>query len=48
MMEVRVPIVWMGWHPAGLSVCLPAVIFPLHQKTQKMACITREFPNKLG
>ena len=28
MMEVGAPIVWLGWHPAGLSV-------HLHHKTQK-------------
>jgi len=31
-MEVGASIVWMGWHPDGLSVCLPLLSFP-----QKMA-----------
>jgi len=30
-------LVQMEWRPAGWSVCLPLLIFPLHHKVQKFS-----------
>jgi len=40
MMQVGAPIVQMGWRSAGFRCVSASVIFPLHHKTQKMACVT--------
>ena len=37
MMEMEAPIVGMGWHPDGLSVCVCFCYLSLHHKIQKMA-----------
>jgi len=36
-------LVRMEWHPAGWSVCLPPVNFPLHHKVKKFSSGTGSF-----
>jgi len=44
MMESGAPIVRMGWCQSQSDGVCASVIFPLHHKTQKMACITPQTP----
>ena len=43
MMEMEAPIVRMGWHPDGLSVCVCAfVIFPCTIKSKRWRAVVEE------